>query len=191
MKRLSVFLLLLATLLAGAVHGELAELIVQDVDLPVAFALANGQPDGADGYAALFFRPEVLAAPELPAGDLLGVMAHLELAADADAAAARFEERRDAGAIRAAMGETAEELLDTRELEPEVAEADAAVLFRVEYELEGVYLIEYRFSLRVANAVAGLVISGRAGAGGAEPAALARQARRIATRQAARLAGSR
>ena len=189
----------LLTAAAGAQHeglvtGALDKLVVQAEDMPLTFSMAGSNAEGPSEHAAIFFRPEVLAAPTMPTGSILGVMAHLALDADAGTAAERFGENRTAEAIRVSLGdgsEGAENVLDVRELAADVAGTDEVIAFRVEYELQGVHLVEYRYRLRVANAIVNLLVSGRVSEKGAEPGSLAEQASRIAERQASRLASSR
>lgn len=194
---LSLSILVLASS-AGAqpmalVTGALEELIVQAEDLPLTFSMAGSNAEGPSEHAAIYFRPEILAAPEMPRGAVLGVMAHLEVGADAASATERFAENRTAEAIRSTLdeSESAEQVLDVRELPAGVAGTDEAIAFRVEYELQGVHLVEYRYRLRVANAIVNLMVSGRTSDKGAEPPGLAQQASRIAERQASRLASNR
>jgi hypothetical protein len=177
----------------GPMGDDPKALVVQNEDLPVTFALSNGDYKGDRSYLSIFFRPEVLAPEELPEGDLLGVIASVELLDDATEAAKRFGDNKTAEAIRTSMGQSTAVANPRaiRSLETKLSGADDAVLFRVEYELSGVNVVEYRYRLLSSNAIANLIVSGRAGTGGAEPASLASQAQRIADRQAWRLSSRR
>lgn len=176
---------------AASVAGDPAQLIVQQDELPGEFALVQGGQQPGGSYVMVFMRPEVLASPNLPDGALLGVMASLELLEDEVSASRSFAESGSAGALRESAARSGIEPRSVDKLAPGIEGADEALAFRMGYRLQGVDVIEYRYRLRLANAVAGLIVSGRAGAQGQEPAELASQARTVARRQLSRLSAAR
>ena len=179
---------------ARIITASAKSLVVQPSDLPVPFALSGGDHLPSGGYGGLYFRPEILMESELPSGGLLGVMTSVELLPGHVQAEREFSAKNSAASIRASVGDggggPAQEI-DSTALEAVVDGADDAALFRVDYVLNGVRVVDYRYALRVENAVASLVVSGRTGSGGAEPAELESQAREIARRQAVRLLAAR
>ncbi len=185
---LFLVLIVFAVLPALASGSAAADLVIDRSDLPVSFAAGGVQPT-ANGQVALFLRPEVLAEAKLPAGDLLGVMAAVEVTGSSEEAGRRFAESDDAASISQSIGGglSASSLSGVRRLTPTLEGVDGALLFRVEYELAGVAVVEYRYRLWVGKAVANLLINGRPGTDGGEPAQLMEQARQVAERQAERL----
>ena len=173
----------------AAVAGSPTELIVQPDDLPLPFPLAQSDEPRPGNASALYFRPDVLMADTVPAGDLLGVMANLVLlpsplaAADSFATAAAEPDDVERDLAGKADGAVAVTPLGPAA----VAGADKTSALRVAYRMQGVDVVEYRYRLLVANAVASLIVTGRAGDSGDEPAALAEQAATIAANQVRRL----
>lgn len=183
-------MVLTAGLLTAAADGQDASSrVLQASDLPGTFAMAGGDALPSGGYAAVFMRPQILMAPSLPDGALLGVISGVEPEADEEAAHREFLAKADAASIRDTLGPSTPVASETVEaLSSEVAGADESVTFRLRYELQGVQLVEYRFRLRVGSWVSSLIVTGRAGSRGQEPAALRRQAQELVDRQAERLA---
>jgi|GEM_PF-5715061 len=176
---------------APQVRASPESLVVRQEDLPVPFAISGGDDQPGGEYVTIFFRPEILEPPELAEGDLMGVIAAVDVAASPQAAHETFASRTTADSLGEGPTASGAVLTSEQELEARLMGVDEALLFRVEYLLQGVHVIEYRYRLRIANAVANVLISGRAGRGGTEPEGLADQARRIAERQAIRLATAR
>ena len=115
----------------------------------------------------------------------------IELAADASEASARFSQNQDPAAIGSSIPVEGEQrMLGSLRLTADEIGADEGLVFRVESEIQSYRVIEYRYRLRLANAVANLAVSGRAVGGDGEPPSLRDDAREIALRQVARLASA-
>jgi hypothetical protein len=177
------------------VQGDTKTLIVQAEDLPGSFKIAKGDYDPAGGYSAMFFRPEVLAASEMPGGGLMGVMAKLAVRSDVAAAEQDFVASGglDVESIKASLtkAQPAGSPADVRKARLDVEGADGSAAFRVDYVLQGTRVIEYRYRMLVGNAVANLIIMARAGREGAEPTGFEAVAEKIAKAQVDRLTKAR
>lgn len=183
-------LVLLTSASTASATSPAQALVLQSEDLPGTFAIAGGDHLPTGGYLAVFLRPSVLASTS-PEGALLGVMASVELETGSEDAHTAFLENAEPTSIRRAIGQEArgEPIGAVQTLgDNPVESAQESVAFRLEYRLAGVHVVEYRFRLRMGRAVANVIISGRTGSDGQEPAALENQARSIASRQAQRLA---
>jgi hypothetical protein len=205
MTRLALVLALATPLLLGAgpparpqVHGDPALLLVGVPELPSGFRSSGAGPSADGGAAALFMRPAALGAADDSAARLMGVKARLRLHAGVVEARAFMhgESRLNPEAIRAdlglagAAGQAQVLLRDLAPLSAEDVEADEVVAYRVAYRVDPLELVEYRFRLRVANAVADLFVTARAGADGSEPAAARASCIELARVQAGRLIDS-
>lgn len=173
------------------VRGDPDSLIVQRHELPTELVMAGGESKGPNEVSQVYFNPQAFLAADGAEPELLGVIANLTLFDDARAADDGFEAQGglDTGSvlqhIRAATPGAV-----PRSVEPyraTVSGTDRLLSFRVHYELQGMGVYEYRYRVRVANAIGNLIMSARATAQGEEPAGLEQQARTIVERQVARL----
>lgn len=177
------------------VVGDPKSLIVQAEDLPVRFAMSGGEAPRDGTYSHVYFNPEALLAAPDAEEKLLGVIVNLTLFGGEAEADQGFTDQGglDKAAVLAnvsvatpgAIAKSAEPYAFTSE------KTDRVVAFRVRYALQGTEVVEYRLRLRVANAVANLIISSRLTADGAEPPTLAVRVRDIADRQLQRLESAR
>jgi len=173
------------------VRGVPKALIVQLADLASEFAVNRGEPDGPLSYTHIFFNPKALLTGEEASDGLIGVIANLGVYGDSALAITNFTEMGGldpqsvtSEILKAQPGSkprTVELIAD------EIDGVDRLVAFHVVYEIEDTLVYEYRYRLRVTNALSNLIITSRALADGSEPPGLRSEAHRIAARQVARL----
>ena len=180
------------------VEGEPATLLIDLAGLPPGFREAGRGPGPGGAAAALFMRPAALGGADDSPARIMGLKARLSVHAGREEARAAMRGespltletiRRDLGSV-GAPGAGGILLRELEALSARVEEADELVGFRVAYRVEPLELVEYRFRLRVSNAVADLFVTGRASEEGVEPAALRAACLELVRLQADRLAAA-
>ncbi len=177
------------------VRGDPRLLVVQNEDLPSQLAVGGGEYQGSNEFSQVYFNPQAYLSGTTPNAGIMGVIVNLSLLDDTVAANTSFTARGglDPAAVMNDIRAAAPSALP-RAVEPHAvtaADADRILAFRVRYSLQGTDVCEYRYRMRVGNAVCNLIISARATADGAEPADFERRARAILDRQIARLVEAR
>lgn len=177
------------------ISGNPRNLVLQGDDLPVRFAMSGGKPRGTHAYSHVYFNPEALLAPPGAEEKLLGVIVSLTLfpsATEADeafTAQGGLDETAVLANVAVATPGAIAKSAAPYAITPE--NADRVLAFRVRYVLQDTDVVEYRLRLRVANAVANLIISSRITANGEEPATLIARVRHLTDRQLQRLESAR
>ncbi len=175
-----------------AVTGQAENLILLLADLPGGFQLAGEDRPGGNEYSVIYLRPEALAQSS-PAG-LIGVIVNLSIHADVETAREEFAAQgMDADSIKQDVQETSGSAggVEVQPHTASVAGADEAVAFQVRYAIGPTRLLEYRYRMRVGNAIVNLIVTAPAPATGDEPASFREQAQALAEQQVKRINDSR
>ncbi len=147
-----------------AVTGQPQDLIIQLEDLPSGFVMAGEEGSSGNGYSRIYLQPEALQPSS--SANLVGVIANFNLAPDMATAREQFSAQpmdiaTIAQDVQATMGSAG-----NVEVQPEtvsVPGADAVAAFRVRYAIGGTPLLEYRYRLRVGNALVNLIVTATEG----------------------------
>ena len=174
------------------VTGQAENLILLLADLPGGFQLAGEDRPGGNEYSVIYLRPEALA--QSSSAGLIGVIVNLSIHADAAGAREEFAAQgMNADSIKQDVQETSGNAsgVDVQPHMASVAGADEVVAFQVRYAIGPTRLLEYRYRMRVGNAVVSLIVTAPAPATDAEPASLREQAQALAEQQVKRINDSR
>jgi hypothetical protein len=178
-----------------AVRGDPKFLVVQPDDLPAGLELVGGQYDAPNDYTVVYFDAAALVAENPLRMTVLGVVANVVILPDAERAAEALASmgELDEDAIAAGIAGTSGEVsvYSVRAYADRIEGADAVEAVRVHYAIGGVDVVAHHYRMVVDNALAGLVITSRAGSAGSDPPGFRDRAREIAARQVARLIGAR
>jgi hypothetical protein len=175
----------------GLVVGEASELALERGDLPPGFQLGGEDKSSEDGYTALYLRPSAFDLDREASDGLLGVTVNINIHPDLIRSQEQWAELEEITAER-----MVEEILqadvsasDVRieEYDATLTNVDSLSAFRVGYGLDQIFLHEYRYRFRIANAVVAMVASARSTQRNEEPAGLEEQAHRLVIRQINRL----
>lgn len=177
------------------VRGDPRLLVVQNEDLPSQLVVGGGEYQSSNEFSQVYFNPQAYISGTTTNAELMGVIVNLSLLDDAVSANTSFTARGglDPAAVMDDIRAAAPSALP-RAVEPyavTAADADRVLAFRVRYSLQGIDVCEYRYRVRVGNAVCNLIISARATAEGTEPAGFEGRAQAILDRQVARLVQAR
>jgi len=178
-----------------AVRGDPKALVVQPDDLPAGLELVGGQYDAPNDYTVVYFDAAALVTENPLRMTVLGVVANVVVLADAERAAEALASmgELDEDAIAAGIAGTSGEVrvYSVRAYADRIEGADAFEAMRVHYAIGGVDVVAYHYRMVVDNALAGLVITSRAGSAGSDPPGFRDRVREIAARQVARLVKAR
>jgi hypothetical protein len=178
-----------------AVRGDPKALVVQPDDLPADLELVGGQYDAPNDYTVVYFDSAALVAENPLRMTVVGVVANVVVLTDAghalEALAAMGE--LDEDAIGAGIAATSDEVsvYSVRAYSDQIEGADVVEALRVYYAIGGVNVVAYHYRMVVDNALAGLVITSRAGSSGSDPPGFRERAHAIGARQVARLMDAR
>lgn len=176
-------------------RGDPRLLVVQSEDLPSQLSLGGGEYQSSNEFSQVYFNPQADLSETAANAGVMGVIVNLSLFDDAVAANTSFEAQGGLDAtgvmddIRAGAPSALPRAVELHAVT--AADADRVLGFRVRYSLQGTDVCEYRYRVRVGNAVCSLIISARATAEGGEPAEFERRAQAILDRQIARLVEAR
>ena len=174
------------------VTGQAENLILLFEDLPGGFQLAGEDRPGGNAYSVIYLRPEALT--QSSSAGLIGVIVNLSIHADAAAAQEEFAAQgMNADSIKQDVQETSGNAsgVDVLPHTASVAGADEVVVFRVRYAIGPTRLLEYRYRMRVGNAVVSLIVTAPAPETGVEPDSIREQAQALAEQQVRRINDSR
>jgi hypothetical protein len=166
-------------------------LIVQITDLPQGFQNAAQEAQSSSEYSVVYLRPEAVTASVASGASPLGVIANVHILGDDGAAVEqlRTQGTMDSASIEADIKSTSPNVKDVevRPADVQLAGTDDVVAVSAYYTIEPTHLLDYRYRIRVGNALVNLIVTAQIAETNADVPEFRELAHQIAQKQAERL----